>query len=255
MAECRICFEDGVEEQLISPCSCDGSSKWIHESCLQKWRIQTIGRDSALRCEICRTHYLIERINPLETYKVYDGFGICGELSIGALLGWVLGGFLWTFDSVTKFASIKVFQLESLHLFYVIKNDEWLAWSYYQGLCAFSWSSIAFLVLLIKIHLNIKRKSVYYYRIFPKLIWSGFIVISFLFILMIAKLSRDVTVIAYWGPITSMMQVHNLFFYSRCHNRNINKMNVRNIGERILSFQNNPLNYIEARRFEIEDAV
>ena len=72
---------------------------------------------------------------------------------------------------------------------------------------------------------------------------------------MIAKLSRDVTVIAYWGPITSMMQVHNLFFYSRCHNRNINKMNVRNIGERILSFQNNPLNYLEARRFEIEDAV
>jgi len=46
-----------------------------------------------------------------------------------------------------------------------------------------------------------------------------------------------------------------LFFYSRCHNRNIKKMNVRNIGERILSFQNNPLNYIEARRFEIEDAV
>ena len=72
---------------------------------------------------------------------------------------------------------------------------------------------------------------------------------------MIAKLSRDVTVIAYWGPITSMIQVHNLFFYSRCHNRIIKKMNVRNIGERILSFQNNPLNYIEARRFEIEDAV
>ena len=32
-------------------------------------------------------------------------------------------------------------------------------------------------------------------------------------------------------------------------------MNRRNIGERILSVQNNPLNYVEARRFEIEDAV
>ena len=69
MAECRICFEDGVEEQLISPCSCDGSSKWIHESCLQKWRIQTIGRDSAQRCEICRTHYLIERISLISKTK------------------------------------------------------------------------------------------------------------------------------------------------------------------------------------------
>ena len=32
-------------------------------------------------------------------------------------------------------------------------------------------------------------------------------------------------------------------------------MNIRNIGERILSVQDNPLNYIEARRFEIEDSV
>jgi hypothetical protein len=32
-------------------------------------------------------------------------------------------------------------------------------------------------------------------------------------------------------------------------------MNIRNIGERVLSVVNNPLNYIETRRFEIEDAV
>ena len=38
-------------------------------------------------------------------------------------------------------------------------------------------------------------------------------------------------------------------------NNAIIKMNRRNIGERILSVQENPLNYQAARRFEIEDIV
>ena len=255
MAECRICLEDGLEEQLISPCSCDGTSKWVHESCLQRWREETVGRDSSRRCEICRAYYLIERVNPLETYKIYDGFGVCGELSLSVVLGWVLGGFLWSLDGTSNFASIKVFQLESLNLPYKMRNDEWLAWSYYQGLATFSLSSITFLILLVKINSNIKRKSVYYHAIFPKLIYTCFIITSFLFILMFAKFIEDVTIISYWSPVTVMMQLHTIFFYSRSHNKTIQKMNRRNIGERILSVQNNPLNYVEARRFEIEDAV
>ena len=256
MVECRICFEDGLEEQLISPCSCDGSSKWIHGSCLQKWREETTCQESSKRCEICTAHYLIERIHPLETFIVYNGWGVCGELLVSSIVSMILGGFFWSCEmGITNYTSIKVFQLESLKLPYLMKDDNWLAWSYYQGLASFSLSSIIFLILLLKIHINIKRKYVYYSKIFPKLILTIFIVNSFLFVLMFVKISGDVTIISYWGLSISMLQLPYVFYYCRSHNKIIRKMNIRNIGERVLSVVNNPLNYIEARRFEIEDAV
>lgn len=56
MVECRICFErDG---QLIAPCQCTGTAKYVHRECLQKWR--QIGPEEALkRCEICNFEYQI----------------------------------------------------------------------------------------------------------------------------------------------------------------------------------------------------
>jgi RING-variant domain len=63
---CRICFEG--EEDLISPCSCSGSIKWVHRSCLDKWRNQCRSSESehfhnqSQRCEICHFYYLFDEI-------------------------------------------------------------------------------------------------------------------------------------------------------------------------------------------------
>ena len=89
----------------------------------------------------------------------------------------------------------------------------------------------------------------------PIIIWNTLFVNTFLFILGIALLSRDSSVISYWGPISSAIQLHTFFGYHRSSNKTLIKMNRRNIGERILSVQENPLNYQAARRFEIEDRV
>ncbi|KAJ9440572.1 ERAD-associated E3 ubiquitin-protein ligase doa10 [Diplonema papillatum] len=57
--ECRICRTgEGV---LISPCSCKGTCKWVHEECLIKWlkRSEVAARNAAAgaarkyECEIC----------------------------------------------------------------------------------------------------------------------------------------------------------------------------------------------------------
>ena len=38
-ATCRICFEPEMsDEELISPCDCAGSQKYVHLSCLSKWQ-------------------------------------------------------------------------------------------------------------------------------------------------------------------------------------------------------------------------
>ena len=45
---CRICFDEEEEEEedaasdhdpMIAPCMCKGSSKWVHRTCLDRWRM------------------------------------------------------------------------------------------------------------------------------------------------------------------------------------------------------------------------
>ena len=56
MSTCRICFEGADQGLLCSPCDCNGSSKYIHISCLLRW-INTSDRSS---CEICKTNFPLE---------------------------------------------------------------------------------------------------------------------------------------------------------------------------------------------------
>eukprot|EP00736_Rhodelphis_marinus_P002835 Rmarinus@m.3231 len=69
---CRICFDDGTVEDLISPCGCKGSQKYIHRSCLEKWQCSVLSKPirdnrSALSCTICREPF---RAVGLNTYRV-----------------------------------------------------------------------------------------------------------------------------------------------------------------------------------------
>lgn len=51
--ECRFCFEGG---QLISPCKCSGSQKWIHETCLKKW--YNMKSENSV-CSVCKYRFKV----------------------------------------------------------------------------------------------------------------------------------------------------------------------------------------------------
>ena len=60
-SSCRVCHCNG-DEQLISPCDCSGSVKWVHETCLIKW-MKSSFKES---CELCRREIEItKRRKPL----------------------------------------------------------------------------------------------------------------------------------------------------------------------------------------------
>lgn len=60
--QCRICLEDTERKDLIAPCSCSGSSKWVHRRCLDQWR--TTREDRAFtRCTECLDSYTLININ------------------------------------------------------------------------------------------------------------------------------------------------------------------------------------------------
>ena len=35
---CRICLEEERPAELIAPCRCAGTSRWVHRGCLDRWR-------------------------------------------------------------------------------------------------------------------------------------------------------------------------------------------------------------------------
>lgn len=57
--QCRICHTGG--SGLFSPCLCKGSHQWVHESCLQEWRVKSSRADSYHTCELCQYQYTVVR--------------------------------------------------------------------------------------------------------------------------------------------------------------------------------------------------
>lgn len=77
MMSCRYCLEE--DGAFISPCRCNGSVKYVHRECLNKW-IETIALDRDVKCPICldilpTNHifekYLLNSKHPLNINKFY----------------------------------------------------------------------------------------------------------------------------------------------------------------------------------------
>ena len=57
---CRICLGTDEPEHMIAPCSCRGSSKWVHRFCLDEWRAQERVALAFTHCSVCRFAYEFE---------------------------------------------------------------------------------------------------------------------------------------------------------------------------------------------------
>lgn len=49
MVECRICQEEGEERDMEAPCGCNGTLKFAHRKCIQRW----CNKKGDITCEIC----------------------------------------------------------------------------------------------------------------------------------------------------------------------------------------------------------
>ncbi|KAI3861164.1 hypothetical protein MKX03_029768 [Papaver bracteatum] len=53
MIECRICQEEDEEHQMEAPCACNGTLKFAHRKCIQRW----CNKKGDITCEICNQVY------------------------------------------------------------------------------------------------------------------------------------------------------------------------------------------------------
>lgn len=79
---CKICLEinskytEVEEEKFISPCLCQGTMKWVHESCLKKWIPTQVRKTGKAECEICKCKYKIK----FTIREVYSSEKMCSFL-------------------------------------------------------------------------------------------------------------------------------------------------------------------------------
>lgn len=100
---CRHCFNREPMNELIAPCSCSGSIKWVHRSCLNEWRAASRNPLSFTRCDVCHNDYIITKKEEERTCtKSKIALLILRDvliflLFIQAFL-WILTGVLYLFD-------------------------------------------------------------------------------------------------------------------------------------------------------------
>jgi hypothetical protein len=64
-ADCRFCLEPDLVRNLVSPCVCKGSAKYIHNDCLLKWYLREPERGRY--CNTCLEEYTITVSHSLES--------------------------------------------------------------------------------------------------------------------------------------------------------------------------------------------
>lgn len=90
---CRYCL-DNNEKNLIHPCNCIGSSKYVHKECLLEWLVKSANRDIQPGyfangnhiCELCRYQYAF-----IETIQYHSKFPnklylFCGIMLVNSIL-------------------------------------------------------------------------------------------------------------------------------------------------------------------------
>ena len=60
---CRMCLAEDSASSMVAPCSCTGSQRYVHESCLRRWQsVLAEGRVNVGRgktCSVCRVDFAL----------------------------------------------------------------------------------------------------------------------------------------------------------------------------------------------------
>ncbi len=106
--QCRVCLEDEREENLISPCVCQGSVKYIHNACLLRW--YTLNPETGLLCGICKTECAHEYEKPPEMEIpewIHDRLRVHVPIFMISITHWMFALFTITFLRCSTFREMK----------------------------------------------------------------------------------------------------------------------------------------------------
>ena len=231
--ECRICFElETPDDPFIYPCKCKGTSKYVHASCLNSWRVLNRENDAFRICMECRTEYDIINEFPIENTKL---FFCCRKMiqsyCINYLIGSTLGVFIWIIESYgDNYYFLRLLNgnfNEDTILIKIIKEDTLAPQIFYFSLALFLQNIVFYLYFIFRIRKHIHRKQIYYSKM--KKPFTFCILFTMLFLLFFFCL-KDIYPIILLNVISffSVTEPINSFLLIKHHNKTVKWINDNN---------------------------
>uniref|UniRef100_A0A3P9IXI4 E3 ubiquitin-protein ligase MARCHF5 n=1 Tax=Oryzias latipes TaxID=8090 RepID=A0A3P9IXI4_ORYLA len=111
---CWVCFateRDDVTAEWVSPCRCKGCTKWIHQTCLQRWLDEKQRSNAAggVSCPQCGTQYhiIFPKMGPL-VFFLQQVDRALSRISPFAAVGVLIGTAYW---SAVTYGAVTVMQV------------------------------------------------------------------------------------------------------------------------------------------------
>lgn len=168
MTFCRICLDEENIRNLISPCRCNGTSKYVHYECLEQWRVNNPNHDAQIKCMECNTEYKIVKKYPLETFLVdHKKIFLFKTLLHPFMLILPIFGLIIGIESLVHYKTTKF--LDSIiftNITYDIKHNVFEYICYYYTLSSSFLYISLYLTFLIIFFLEVKRKCKYALHVF-----------------------------------------------------------------------------------------
>lgn len=116
---CWVCFATDEDDKMaawVQPCKCSGTTKWVHQSCLQRWvdEKQKGNAFKRVNCPQCRSEYIIVFPEMGTFVSILEGIdSIIKRLSPFLAAGVIVGSLYWTavtYGAVTVSVNKEVIQ-------------------------------------------------------------------------------------------------------------------------------------------------
>uniref|UniRef100_A0A1Q3FCK7 E3 ubiquitin-protein ligase MARCHF5 n=1 Tax=Culex tarsalis TaxID=7177 RepID=A0A1Q3FCK7_CULTA len=112
---CWVCFATDEDDKLapwVQPCNCRGATKWVHQSCLQRWVDEKQKGNTFKRvcCPQCQSEYIIVLPSMGTLANVLEGIDtMIKRISPFLTAGVIVGSFYWmavTYGAVTVLQTV-----------------------------------------------------------------------------------------------------------------------------------------------------
>ena len=226
MSFCRICLDEDNEENLIAPCLCNGTSKYVHFECIEEWRVNNPNQEAQEKCMECNAPYKLVNKYPKETFFINfktDCFIKNFLRPYIFILPSII--FLIPIDMADNYQSLRL--LDSIYFnnitSIVINNNFYYAVYYYTLASSLAYVNVYLLGIILYVK-NVKRKLKYFLYAFPGYILCVFLSCGYIYLYLMS--GGYINIYFVLGVISPIYYYFGLIWYIQYfHNYTLNKFN------------------------------
>lgn len=240
--ECRICLEKDKIDEFINPCLCDGTSKWVHSSCINRWRQLNINRKGYYQCMECNYKYKFNRELKLEIYKfIYTKFLYILLGFTCYVISFIIGYMLYLFDIENNMLSVKMVTYNNKELIETTEklfNNEFYFSVYYSNLLMCVFYNIGQILFFCITLCNVNRKLLYLNLFKKQITYNIFMFNNFFYMYVFFYIIGIKEFYFISSPFMNVCLLKLLFYLGKKHNKIIVLMNTKYNNQELLNYVN-----------------